>query len=56
MIMYKNIFNAVAAGRGIKGGICPGCQQMGKSGYGNFLRHKISKNSVSSVEAGMGTE
>jgi len=27
-----------------------------KRGCGNFLRHEIYKNSVSSVEAGMGME
>jgi len=40
------------------GTYAPGRQQEGapKDGRGNFLRHKYTKNSVSSLEAKMGTE
>jgi len=42
--------------RGTEGTYVPGANKEGtpKEGYGNFLRHEINKNFVSSVEAGMG--
>jgi len=45
----------VAAGRG-QGQMPPGASEGRRKKCGNFLRHKIYKNFVSSVEAGMGNE
>ena len=49
--------NTVAAGRG-QGAYAPGHQQRrgAERGCGNFLRHEIYKNAVSSVKALMGME
>ena len=51
----SNRNRAVAAAR--EGACAPGHQQRGRSkGVQYFLRHEIYKNSVSSVELGMGME
>ena len=49
---------AAGRGRGGREAYAPGASREGasKEGCGNFLQHEIYKNSISSIEAGMGME
>jgi len=56
LIYSENHIPIVAVGRRGRGHISPSASKGGERGCGNFLRHEIYTNFVSSVEAGMGME